>query len=69
MASIAREAVGTSRLLTSGTQKSDSTTGSEGVEGFGAMGPGDAVRVGWGAVGAVAGRLAGTLCRYGEKTS
>ena len=69
MASIAREAVGTSRLLTSGTQKSDSSTGSEGVESFGAMGPGDAVRVGWGAVGAVAGRLAGTLCRYGEKTS
>jgi hypothetical protein len=69
MASIATDAAGTSRLLTSGTQKSGAATGSDALGGFGTLGRGAAVRVGRGAVEAVAGLLAGALCRYGEKTS
>lgn len=69
IASIATDAAGISRLLTSGTQKSDAATGSDALDGFGTLGRSDAVRVGRGAVEAVAGLLAGASCRYGEKTS
>jgi hypothetical protein len=69
MASIASEAAGTSRLPTSGTQKSDAAAAGGGVEGVGAFGRNDAVRVGRGAAEGAGGLFAGTLCRYGEKTS
>jgi len=69
MASIASEAAGTSRLLTSGTQRSEAAPVGGGVEGFGAFGRNDAVRVGRGAAGGAGGLFAGTLCKYGEKTS
>ena len=69
IASIATDAAGISRLLTSGTQKSDAATGSDVLGGFGTLGRSDAVRVGRGVVEAAAGLLAGVLCRYGEKTS
>jgi hypothetical protein len=69
IASIATDTAGISRLLTSGTQKSDAATGSDVLDGFGTLGRSDAVRVGWGVVEAAAGLLAGALCRYGEKTS
>jgi hypothetical protein len=69
IASIATDAAGISRLLTSGTQKSDAATGSDALDGFGTLGRSDAVRVGRVAVEAVAGLRAGASCRYGEKTS
>ena len=69
IASIATDTAGISRLLTSGTQKSDPATGSDVLDGFGTLDRKDAVRVGRGVVEAAAGLRPGALCRYGEKTS
>jgi hypothetical protein len=70
-ASSATDAAGTNRLATSGTQKSGAAAEAGpggglcagGVEGFGALGRNDAVRVGRGGAAGVAGPLAGTLWR------
>jgi hypothetical protein len=69
MTSIPRDAAGTSRLLTSGTQKSDADAGAGagGVDDLWAPACNDAVLGGRGAAEGVTGL--GTLCRYGEMTS
>jgi hypothetical protein len=69
MTNIPTDAAGTSRLLTSGTQKSDAAAGTGGVDGLRAPVRGAAVLVGGGVTEGAAGLLAGTLCRYGEMTS
>ena len=69
MTSIPRDAAGTKRLLTSGTQKSDAAAGAGGVDGLPGPGDNDAVLVGRGAADGVACLLAGASCRYGEMTS